>query len=93
MIKKISHALAAVILVFSFIPSLSLKYETNNLNLGTVHFDKAEGSDTKFFKVALDAALEQNDLQIDAKIVDNKKESNEVPLIIISTVRLFMLIF
>jgi len=88
MIKMVSHALIALTLLLSIAQMNSLKYESNRLDVGTEHFDKIKGSDTKFFTVTLDSHLEDNDLLIDAKFRNRNNEFFEAPLVLVSTVSL-----
>jgi hypothetical protein len=84
MIKIVSLGLITLTLLFSF--NFTKQYETTRLQLGAEHFDKIEGSNTKFFSVPVDSNLADNDLLIDAKIKNTKNEFLEAPLILASTV-------
>jgi len=87
MIKIVSLGLIALTFLFSI--KFTLQYETTTLKLGVEHFDKTEGSKTKFFLVPLDSNLADNDLMIDAKIQNRKNEFFEAPLVLVSTVTIF----
>ena len=64
----------------------TMTYEAKNIDLNSVYSDNLQGSQMKFYTVALDSKLKENDLVIDAKMTGVNSALFETPIVLVSLV-------